>query len=369
VDCSYFLAGTCRSCRWLEVAYPDQLVAKQERVRAALPPMPWEPPVSSGEAGFRNKAKMVVAGSVDSPTLGILDPAGHGVDLQECPLHDPRLVAALPPLARFVRLAGLVPYSVPERRGELKHLLVTVSPAGELMVRWVLRSSESLGRIRKHLPSLMAELPIAVASVNVQPAHAAVLEGREETVLTPSDSMVMAVNGLPLHLRPQSFFQTNTEVAARLYREAASLVDSVGPRSVWDLYCGVGGFALHVAAPGRVVWGVETSAQAIESARLSASELGLDVSFVTGDATVLAAERGGAPELVILNPPRRGIGSLASWLESQPDVRHVVYSSCNAGSLAKDLAAMPSYSPISARLLDMFPHTDHHKVLVLLSRG
>ena len=367
MQCSYFDAHVCRSCRWLEVPYADQLRAKQARVAAALPSVAWLDPVASPEEGFRNKAKMVVGGTADEPTLGILDPRGRGVDLRECGLHDPRLRAALPVLADLVGAARLTPYSVPERRGELKHLLVTVAPSGDLMVRFVLRSTEALPRLRKHLPALLAALPVTVASANLQPTHQAVLEGPEEVPLH-GDTLTMRVNDLDLHLRPQSFFQTNTAVAARLYREAASLVASAEPTSVWDLYCGVGGFGLHVAAPGRPVVGVEASEQAIESARLTAADLAAPATFLAGDATAYALASPDAPDLVVVNPPRRGIGrDLAGWLEASP-VRHVVYSSCNVDTLARDLDAMPSLRPVSARLLDMFPHTDHHEVLVLLAR-
>lgn len=368
MDCHYYDAEVCRSCRWLERPYDEQLAAKQERVAAALPALPWLAPVASPEERFRNKAKMVVGGSVAKPTLGILDARGRGVDLRECPLHTPGLTAALPVLARFVAAAGLTPYSVPERRGELKHLLVTESPDGELMVRFVLRSTEPLPRLRKHLPTLLAELPVAVVSANLQPEHKAVLEGPEEVPLH-GDTLTMRVNGLGLHLRPQSFFQTNTTVAAALYRHAVDLAASVAPATAWDLYCGVGGFGLHLAREGVRVVGVEASEQAIESATLTAGELGLgDATFLAGDATAYTLASPAAPDLVVVNPPRRGIGpGLAGWLEAS-GVRHVVYSSCNADSLARDLAAMPSLRPVSGRLLDMFPHTDHHEVLLLLAR-
>ena len=371
MDCSYFAAGLCRSCRWLELPYADQLAAKQQRVAEALADhagLSWLEPVASAEAGFRNKAKMVVAGSVEAPTLGILDPRGGGVDLRDCGLHTPGLAAALPVLAAFVATAGLTPYSVAERRGELKHLLVTESPDGELMVRFVLRSREALPRIRKHLPRLLEALPVAVVSANLQPDHKAVLEGPEELTLH-GDTLTMRVNGLGLHLRPQSFFQTNTEVAAALYRHARDLAVSVGPATAWDLYCGVGGFGLHLAREGVRVRGVESSEQAIESARVTADELGVaGAEFLAGDATAYAVSAARAPELVVVNPPRRGIGpALAGWLEAS-SVRHVVYSSCNVDSLARDLAAMPSLRPMTGRLLDMFPHTDHHEVLLLLRR-
>ncbi|GIG25648.1 23S rRNA (uracil(747)-C(5))-methyltransferase [Cellulomonas denverensis] len=369
--CPHYDAFRCRSCTLIERDYDDQVRGKQARCEELLGPgIAWLDPVLSAPAGFRNKAKLVVGGTAAAPTLGILDPEGAGIDLRDCLLYPPQLQAAFGPLARFITLARLEPYDVPARRGELKNLLVTVSPDGELMVRFVLRSTEALARIRKHLPTLQAELPtLAVATVNVLPEHRAVLEGAREIVLTGSDTLRMRLNGLDLHLRPQSFFQTNTEVAAALYRTGRDWVDAVDPRTVWDLYCGVGGFALHVAAPGRAVTGIELSAEAIASAEQTAAESGLPgLRFAAGDATDFALTATAPPDLVIVNPPRRGIGSrLAQWLEGS-GVRHVLYSSCNAVSLASDLAAMPSLRPTTGRLLDMFPQTGHFEVAVMLRR-
>jgi len=372
MECAHFDAGRCRSCAFLETPYDRQLADKQANVEALLPfaDLAWLPPVASPQEGFRNKAKMVVAGTAAQPTLGILGPDNRGVDLRDCGLHTQGLQSALPVLARFIARADLAPYDVTQRRGELKYLLVTESPDGELMIRFVLRSQESLARIRKHLPSLLAELPQArVVSVNLQPEHKAILEGEHEIVLTPQQTLPMRVNGIDLHLRPQSFFQTNTAMAAALYAQAQEWVDEVGPRRVWDLYCGVGGFALHAAAPGREVVGVEVSREAIVSAQTTAARAGLGgLRFVAGDATTYAVNAAQVPDLVIVNPPRRGIGpELSAWLESS-GVGHVVYSSCNAQSLARDLGAMPSLRPTRGRMLDMFPNTAHYEAVVLLER-
>ena len=383
VRCGYFEAGGCRSCTQLPVPYAEQLVVKEAATRAALADVPtdptvpgWEDAAASREEGFRNKAKMVVGGTVEEPTLGILDPRGHGVDLRHCGLHEPGLHAALPVLADHVRLAGLTPYDVPGRRGELKHLLVTVSPDGELMVRWVLRSTEPAARLRKHLGWLLERLPVSVASANIQPEHKAVLEGPEEVLLTDQATLAMRLDvpGHPvvLQLRPQSFFQTNTAVATELYATARRWVGDLAPSRVWDLYSGVGGFALHLAAApedGRRVTGVEISAEAVEGARRAARLADLRADFVAGDAVAWATTTDEPrPDLLVVNPPRRGLGAdLAGWVEAS-GVPWVLYSSCHSGSLARDLAAMPSYSLQRGRVLDMFPQTTHHEVLVLLRR-
>ncbi|CAM3740694.1 methyltransferase domain-containing protein [Nocardioides marinus] len=384
VRCGYFEAGVCRSCTQLPVPYAEQLVAKEAATRAALadvladPTAPgWEDAAASREEGFRNKAKMVVGGTLEGPTLGILDPRGHGVDLRHCGLHEPGLHAALPVLADHVRRAGLTPYDVPGRRGELKHLLVTVSPDGGLMVRWVLRSTESLPRLRKHLRWLLEQLPVSVASANIQPEHKAVLEGPEEVLLTEQATLPMRLDvpGHPvvLQLRPQSFFQTNTAVATELYATARRWVGDLAPSRVWDLYSGVGGFALHLATDAgdqRRVTGVEISAEAVEGARRAARLADLRADFVAADAVAWATTtQEPRPDLLVVNPPRRGLGGdLAGWVEAS-GVPWVLYSSCHSGSLARDLAAMPSYTLQRGRVLDMFPQTTHHEVLVLLRRG
>lgn len=366
LDCAYFDAWRCRSCTLLETPYARQLADQQARIEALLPEMPWDAPHASAVEGFRNKAKMAVAGTLESPTLGILAADGTGIDLQACPLHEQPIVDAMPMLEQLVREARIAPYDVPSRRGELKHLILTASPDGELALRIVLRSSEALPRIRKRL-GLLAALPLVSVSANLQPDHKAVLEGDEELLLAGDGVLRMRVNGIALRLRPRSFFQTNTAVAAALYRQATAWIDEAAPASLLDLYCGVGGFALHAARPGRRVSGVEVTAEAIEAAREAAAELGADASFTVGDAGSVDLEGARAPELVVVNPPRRGIGALAARLDASA-VDRVVYSSCNPVTLAKDLAAMPGLRPVRGRVFDMFPHTEHAEVLVELER-
>ena len=398
-SCILHDAGTCRSCPHLSVPLPDQLDVKQSRVSSLLaehvPADLWRPPAPSASKRFRNKAKMAVAGTTARPTLGILDGAGHGVDLRSCPLHVPAIEAALPVLADLITDLGLRPYDVPARRGDLKHVLVTASPDDDLMVRFVLRSRRYLERLRAAVPDLRRRLPqLAVAAVNIQSVHQAVIEGPEEIVLTEEDRLLMRLSlpspelggqagrraesvELPLYLPTRSFFQTNTAVAEALYATARDWAEEAEPARVWDLFCGVGGFALALAAPGRRVLGVEVSAPAIDGARAAADLMGLDpalVRFEAGDARVLdpaAGERAAGaqrPDLLVVNPPRRGTGEqLATRIEAS-GVGRVLYSSCNPRTLAADLAHLPSMRVVRSRLFDMFPHTEHAEVLVELVR-
>lgn len=374
MHCDYFESWRCRSCSELATPYAEQLATKERRCREALAShagVEWLLPVASVEAGFRIKAKMVVSGSSAAPVLGILDAQGRGVDLSDCPLYPPALQVSFAPLTAFITRANIAPYDVAARRGELKYLLLTLARhSGELMLRFVLRSQEPLARIRKFLPELQSGLPqLVVISANLQPEHKAVLEGEQEFLLSAQDRLTMRLNGLPLHLRPQSFFQTNDAVAAELYSQAREWVNEIDPPALWDLYSGVGGFALHCADGRREVTGIELSPEAIASAELTRDAMGLEnVHFRAFDATDFALDQSRVPELVIVNPPRRGIGDkLARFLDASA-AKHLIYSSCNADSLARDLAAMPGFHLRRARVLDMFPHTTHYEVITLLSR-
>lgn len=380
LDCGYFERGECRSCALIETAYLKQISDKESWCREILAeaaPQEWLPTFAGGVDGFRNRAKLAVGGGAGHVTLGILDQEFHGVDLRECGVQAPAIRAVIPVLADFLDATGLEPYDVSARRGELKFVHVTAAPSGELMIRFVVRTQHGLDVLRSRRAGLLELAPEAsVVSVNLLPEHKAVLEGSREELLH-GDSLRMNLDRVDLHLRPQSFFQTNTQVAIGLYNQVTAWVDAVGAQSLWDLYCGVGGFALCCAGKrargedgtARRVTGVEVSEQAIESARISAAELDIDARFLAGDATEFAERNltaGKRPDCVIVNPPRRGIGARLSAAFEDSGVEHIVYSSCNPVSLAKDLAQMPSYEVAQARIFDMFPHTKHLEVAVVL---
>ncbi|GAA1554910.1 methyltransferase domain-containing protein [Brevibacterium picturae] len=399
LECHYFNDGLCRSCTFIETPHAQQVADKESWCREVLAnhsPAAWLPSVVGADRDFRNRAKLAVGGSLGSVTLGILDQGFYGVDLRECGIQAPQIRAIIPVIGQFLNDSGLDPYDVNARRGELKFVHITAAPSGDLMVRFVVRSQHGLDVLRTRREQLIELAPAAtVVSVNLLPEHKAVLEGSREEMLL-GDSLRMNLGRVDMHLRPQSFFQTNTDVAISLYNQIAAWVDEIAPDSLWDLYCGVGGFALYCAgatgqqtsrtvtgvgdgdgAVSRRVTGVELSDQAIESAKISAAELGFDsqpgttVEFLAGDATEFAEANlatGERPDCVIVNPPRRGIGVRLSTALEDSGIEHIVYSSCNPLTLAKDLDRMPSYTVARARVFDMFPHTKHLEVAVVLER-
>lgn len=374
MHCALYDAGRCRSCQWLELPVSQQLADKMADLRTLLADAPvaeWCAPVCGPESGFRNKAKMVVSGSLERPLLGMLHRDGAPEDLTDCPLYPQSFAPVFAALKPFIARAGLTPYNVARRRGELKYILLTESRFdGGMMLRFVLRSETKLAQLRAALPELQALLPqLQVITANIQPVHMAIMEGEREIFLTDQQALAENFNGVPLWIRPQSFFQTNPVVASRLYATARDWVRQLPVNHMWDLFCGVGGFGLHSATPEMRLTGIEIAPEAIACAKQSAAELGLNnLHFQALDSTQFATGEGDIPDLVLVNPPRRGIGDgLCAYL-SRMEPEFIIYSSCNARTMAKDIARLAGYRIERVQLFDMFPHTAHYEVLTLLVR-
>lgn len=373
MHCALYDAGRCRSCQWLELPLTQQLADKMANLRELLaghPAATWLAPVSGPETAFRNKAKMVVSGSVERPLLGMLHRDGTPEDLTDCPLYPPSFEPVFAALKPFIVRAGLTPYNVARKRGELKYLLLTESQHGGMMLRFVLRSAAKLEQLRAALPWLQQQLPrLKVITANIQPVHMAIMEGEQEIFLSDQQALAENFNGVPLWIRPQSFFQTNPTVASQLYATARDWVRALPVNHMWDLFCGVGGFGLHCATPQMRLTGIEIAPEAIACAKQSAAQLGLtNLHFQALDSTQFATHEDDIPQLVLVNPPRRGIGAELCDYLSRMAPPYIIYSSCNARTMATDIARLQGYRLERVQLFDMFPHTAHYEVLTLLVR-
>ncbi|MBV7363567.1 hypothetical protein KRX54_03870 [Actinomycetaceae bacterium TAE3-ERU4] len=226
--CSYYEDELCFSCTDLALPYSLALEEKFKRTKNLLGEIEtdaWISPFASVEQGFRNKAKMVVGQGPEGIRLGILDANKRVVDLASCPLYDETMRDYLHRLKAVVTVLGLRPYDVQRRRGELKNILITQSPSGRFMLRFVLASTGPVGRIRKMCAQIIRNLPeTEVLSTNILPIHVALPEGDQEFILSSEKMLRMPVGQVPLYLQPGGFFQTNSAVAAGLYSTAATWV-------------------------------------------------------------------------------------------------------------------------------------------------
>ena len=164
-----------------------------------------------------------------------------------------------------------------------------------------------MAQLQAALPFLQAQLPqLSVISANIQPVAMAILEGEQEIIFTPDEVLEETFNGIPLYIRPHSFFQTNPAVAAQLYHTAGQWVRELGITRLWDLFCGAGGFGLHCADKSTQLTGLK-SARSDSLRHPLSGKMGLEnVTFQALDSAQFALGKSAVPELVLVNPPRRG---------------------------------------------------------------
>lgn len=330
------------------------------------------PPVTSSEQHFRNKAKFSITGTLENPIIGLLgeDDLDLGRDIRSCPLHHTAINEVAKNLDTFIQLTRLEPYQIKLKRGELKGVIIYHSSQSEAMyLRFILRSKEGLDRIRKHLSFLLNQFKfLKCVSVNIQPIPHAILEGEEEIILTSENYILHDLKEVRMALHPQGFVQTNQEMAAKLYSTAASWVNDLSVDKFIELFSGQGAFSFFVQKHVKQALGVEINQEAVLRANQTAEVLNLDhLKFVARDARLVENEiLSVQPDLILVNPPRRGVGTGRTLL-LKSRCRYIIYSSCNYKTLKEDLEALSDlYTIRKVQLFDMFPHTEHFETLTLL---
>ena len=379
--CSYFNTDICRSCELIDQDLTKQISNKEILLKNALAflgSLNLENTTQSKTLAFRNKAKWIVTGTLSEPIIGLTGKTelDEGRELLDCPIIHPRITELSKSLPKLINEFSLTPYRIKERKGELKALIVFYSPYSKQMyLRFVLRSTECILRIKKLIPRLQSEFPdLACISANIQAIPQAVLEGPEEIYLTPQEYILHTLpsaNGdIPFKLSPQAFVQTNTECSIELYKKAAEWIAEIKPLKFLELYCGQGAFSFFAASSTQNSLGIEINEEAIKMAEETAATLKLShLKFLASDALRIKKEiEKFSPDLILVNPPRRGLGKSTEDILSAK-ARHFIYSSCSYESLSYDLRAFHEYYNVrKIQIFDMFPHTKHFETLVWLEQ-
>lgn len=374
--CSYYNLNQCKSCSLITLSYADQIKRKELKLTEALRDQKGIeilPAATSMPNQFRNKAKFTVTGTLDEPIIGLLgeDNLDQGREILYCPLHTIGINELAQKLLPFIQLTKLTPYSIAERRGELKGLILFSSQENEFYLRFILRSKESLDRIKKNLPQLKKDFPkLKVVTANIQPIPHAILEGPEEIFLSHEEYLNHQMGTIEFKIGPKGFVQTNQDIAMKLYSQAAAWASDLDINTFVELFSGQGAFSFFIQSMVKNAIGIEIDPEAVKAANSSAKEAGLDhLKFIAQDASKLQNElKKLSPDLLLVNPPRRGLGE-ALPLIMNSEAKFLIYSSCSLESFAKDLKQLnQSYELKKIQLFDMFPHTEHFETLALFYR-
>jgi 23S rRNA (uracil1939-C5)-methyltransferase len=387
--CPYF--GRCGGCRLQHVAYPAQLAFKAKQVAdvlervGGLAGIEQRPIMGAVETyGYRNKMEFTIApapareGGGRAPIIvGLHEAARYDavLDIERCLLQSEGMNARLDEARRFFVEGGLDAYDQDAGEGLLRFLMLREGRrTGEAMVN-VVTASPAVSEMAPLAGRLEARLPGTSSVVmNVNPKKASVAVGVEEHLLGGRDHIRERIGGLSFQISANSFFQTNTEQAERLFDLVLGAAALEGDETVVDLYSGTGAISLLLARRSRWVYGVEVATEAVEDAARNAAANDIsNCTFLAGEVRFVLPSliaRGVGAEVVVADPPRAGFHPKALHALIALEPRRIVYVSCNPSTLARDLGDLVrgGYRVEWVQPVDMFPHTPHIEAVARLAR-
>lgn len=393
--CGHF--GTCGGCRWQHLPYELQLRSKQQVVEDALRRIAKVelPPVSpiKGSADiweYRNKMEYTFSNRrwltpeqmASDEVFDNRDGAGFHIpgafdkvlDIERCHLQDNLGDRLRLFIKDFGRSHGLTFYDLRAQHGLLRTLMIRIASTGETMAVMSF-GEDSPAEIAMVLDAVRAEFPQLTSLMYVVNLKANDTIGDQEVLLHSGRAYIEEeMEGLRFRIGPKSFYQTNSRQAYELYKVARDMAGLTGSELVYDLYTGTGTIANFVSRRARRVIGIEYVPEAIEDAKMNSRVNGLDnTEFYAGDMKdVLTPDfiaSHGAPDVMIVDPPRAGMHADVVDVILGAAPRRIVYVSCNPATQARDLALLDSrYRVAEIQPVDMFPHTHHVENVVRLER-
>ncbi|MGE3454882.1 MAG: 23S rRNA (uracil(1939)-C(5))-methyltransferase RlmD [Kofleriaceae bacterium] len=377
--------GQCGGCVWQHLAYPAQLIAKRQVVASALAEVPAvrvgrttvaavRP--SPEQLGYRNKGKYVVGRANNGLVLGAYAPRSHRViDTLGC-----RVVAPIvDEVATWVRgaaeRAGLTAYDEPKAGGELRYVIVREA-AGDVLIVLVVAPGTERAKLAT-VATAMTKHPAVRGVVVIENGRrdgAIIPAGSEVSVLSGEPHLIEEVGGVAVEVGAGEFVQVNRAQARAMYARVVELAEVTAGQRAVDLFAGLGGIGLGLARAGAQVVAVEIDRDAVARLEVAAKRAGLSVKAIAADTNALSAELraelGSAPDVVVVNPPRKGLSPAARSLVVELGARCVIYVSCGPASLGRDLIdlAEHGWDPDVIEPFDLMPGTGQIETVVRLVR-
>ena len=379
--CSCF--GKCGGCVYRHIDYNSEIEIKTQRVRDAIEriggfkDIKLNPLVfSESTERYRNKSQIPAVNSGGGISLGFYANHSHRViPCSDCLLQPECFSVAMKVTEDFMRDTAQPAYDERTGTGKLRHLYIRYAGAtDELMICFVVNGSglehedELIKRLREALPNLKT----VVFNSNTENTN--VVLGKLNRVAYGRGYITDILLGKKFRLSPMSFYQVNRAQAERLYSIAADYANLTGNETLLDLYCGTGTIGLTMADKCKRLIGVEIIADAVLDARVNAEENGVrNAEFLCGDAPYAAEalrKQGISPDVIILDPPRKGCDSALIETVTKMSPERIVYVSCDPETLARDLKLFSgkNYSVEEITPVDLFPRTAHVETVVLLRR-
>lgn len=372
----------CGGCGLRHMRYDAELAIKQDWVTENLARIghirvPMDEPLPAPREGrYRNKAQYPIRRVGGRLRVGFYAKRSHElIPAEDCLLQPECFRSIAAAFCAFAEEQGLEPYDEATGEGLLRVLYLRRGEAtGQVMACIVINGGGIPGE-EQLVERLLAACPeIATVALNINRRRDNVILGDTERVLYGSGRIDDILCGVKVSLSPRSFYQVNREAAELLYRKALAYAAPSKSDTLLDLYCGAGTIGLSMAEQAGRIIGVEAVEAAVRDANANARENGIaNAEFVQADAAQavdLLRERGIKPDIVILDPPRKGAAAEVLLAIRAMHPKKIVYISCNSATLARDLAKLEEldYKTVRAGAVDLFPRTAHVECVALLER-
>ncbi len=369
-DCP--VSNKCGGCSFRNMTYGAELQYKQNRVAdavkrighidAAIMPIIGADTVDN----YRNKAQYPVNIENSEFEAGFYAYKSHRIiPCTDCRLQQREFKGILDVVADWVKQNNVTSYDEKTGRGLLRHIYIRRAPkTGETMVCLVI-NGKNIPNESELVNALIEDENIKSVCVNINREKTNVILGNRTNVIYGQKTITDVLLGKKFVVSPESFYQINHDQCEKLYTKAAEYAGVTGNETVVDLYCGVGTIGLSMADRVKQIFGIEIVPQAIENAKINAKQNGIsNAEFFCGDAFDGAKElekRGIAPDVVILDPPRKGCQKELFDVIEQMNPKRIVYVSCDSATLARDLQVLQTkgYRTLEVTPVDMFPRTPH----------
>jgi 23S rRNA (uracil1939-C5)-methyltransferase len=373
------VAKLCGGCSFQHMDYEEESRLKAERVRSCLNRMGGENldtvPILAAPTceGYRNKAQYPVSSRKGKAFAGFFRAGTHDVvENKQCLILPPEMDMVKDLVIDYVNQFRVTVYDETAHKGLLRHIYVRRGAVSEQVLVCLVAN----GRRLPHVPELVERLKTVpgftslVLSVNEKPGNT--ILGDEFITLYGPGYIEDTLCGLQFRLSPRSFYQVNHHQAQRLYEAAITQAQITEKDLVLDLYCGVGTITLAMAKAAGKVIGVEVIPQAVQDAKENAVRNGIEnAEFFCGDAGQAALEleaKGIRPDVVVVDPPRKGLNADTIEALHRMSPRRIVYVSCDPATLARDVALLKErgYTLKNAQAADLFPRCAHVESIVCL---
>lgn len=327
-------------------------------------------------ARYRNKSQYPLANLNGKAVCGFFAPRSHRlIPVNDCALQPEIFGEILKTVLDYINTRKLSVYSEESNTGLLRHIyLRRGAHSGEIMLCIVVRKdiSRQLAPLGKIVTEKFPEVKSFI--MNINPNKTNVILGEKCVTLCGSDVITDVMCGNTIEISPLSFYQVNTVQAEKLYAKALDYAAPSGQDVIADLYCGAGTIGLSMAKNAGKIIGIEIVSDAIENAKRNALRNNINnAEFYCGDAGKVFAElrkNGCAPDIIVVDPPRKGCSAEALHLIAEAAPRKVVMISCNPATAARDAKYLSEngYSIEKVCGADLFPKTKHVECVVLMSK-